>query len=115
MRVKFGPCALQRGGIDVHIVLCGAEIDVSHGIGQDRKQCVEILLLLLAPELKTAAGVVMAQVVEAGRMRPAEAALRAQAGKGVLGLPVFEPLIPLADQQGIIRLALGMGGSKRHP
>lgn len=114
MGVEFGPCALQRGGIDVHVVLCGSEIDVSHCIGQDREQCIDILLPL-SPELKTAAGIVMAQVVEAGWRRGADGALRVQAGKGALGLPVRQPLVPLADQQGIIRLASGMGASKPLP
>ena len=113
--MKFGPCALQRGGIDVHVVLCGSEIDVSHCIGQDRKQCVEILLLLFAPEPKTAAGIVMAQVVESWWRRSVDAALCAQTGKGTLGLPVFQSPIPLADQQGIMRTAFGMGASKRYP
>ena len=114
MGVEFGRCALQRGGIDVHVVLCGAEIDMSHCVGQDRKPCVDILLPL-APELKTAAGVVMAQVVEARWRRSADAALFAQTGKGVLGLSVFQSPIPLADQQGIMRLTFGMGASKRYP
>src|SRR6056297_3498844 len=110
MGVKFGPRALQRVGIDVYVVLSGAEIDVPHCIGQNGKQGVDILILL-APASKTAAGVVVAQVVKTCRRRSVEAALCAQAAKGMPGLASFQALIMATNQQRIIRQAAGMSTS----
>ena len=75
---------LKGGCIDVQVDLGGLKVAVPHGVGQDRKQCVEIFLRL-PPPCNARTGIVVTKVVQARRRWTVEAATGTQAAEDAVG------------------------------
>ena len=87
MGVERGGGLDEGLGVDVKIDLCGKDVDMAHGVGENREKSVDVFSFL-SPESQTLGGIVVPQVMEPGAGRSAKAAKAAEDGECVRRLMI---------------------------